>query len=258
MEFYQTFADILGDAPTRAPPREVAAPRIEIVDDNPPSDAIQELDQAKAEAPTLKQLARAEFRKQALEEYGKTIAMIKTLAPALTNTIRKPQRLLYDDPDYYVAIDCVTNTYYICYRTLLMIDIDFYKDLSTVDLIVDKFERYTQTQQEKGRSLLFRLFKSRNGVHGFLISQESSYTDNSALQLELELESDFYYIIYSYIRGWSVRLNKKALDTSDVLYEFICDVGTAKPNDHLLKLVDLHLKLVDVFKDTGINTMFGN
>lgn len=252
MQFYQTFIDILNAGPTTPAKKIEEAPRVEIVDDNKVDEA------AKKEQPTMKQLARAQFRKLALAEHGKTIAMIKTLAPALSNAIRKPQRLLHDDPDYYVAIDCLTNTYYVCFKTLLMIDIDFYKDLGTVDAIVEKFRNYVKQHDPTGTKLRFKLYKSRNGVHAFLVTRKSHYTDDAVLQLELDLESDFYYIVYSYIRGWSVRLNKKAADTSDILYEFICDVGDARADGHLLKLVDLHLNLVEVFKDTGVNSMFGN
>ena len=138
-----------------------------------------------------------------------------------------------------------------------MIDLDFYKDLSTVDLIVDRFKQFTSNHNGKSK-LRFMLYKSRNGVHGFLVSQQSNYKDDKTIDLQLELGSDFYYVIYSYIRGWSVRLNKKVADTSDILYKYICDVGDGKPDPHLLKLVNLHLSLVDVFKDTGVNSMFGN
>lgn len=204
--------------------------------------------------PEVKQLANGVFREMLLAEHGKTVEMIKAMAPSLAEAIRKPQRLLHDDEDYYIAIDNMTDTYYVCYRQLLMIDIDFYKDISTPESIIQVFTDYCA----KHPGLKFKLYKSRNGIHGFLVSQFSDYKDENILALQLDLQSDFYYVVYSYLRGWSVRLNKKATDTKDELYEFLCDVGDGVANEHLLKLVNLHLELVNVFKDTGANTMFGN
>lgn len=257
MEFYQTFLDILqGSRVEKTDSKPVDGLRVEIVVDEDESTSVPVNENG--EKPTIKQLAHGQFREMALSEHGKTVMMVKALAPSLTNAIRKPQRLLHDDEDYYVAIDCRTNTYYVCYRTLLMIDIDFYKDLATVDVIVDKFKQYVAQKSAEGHPLRFRLFKSRNGVHAFLVSQASSYRDDQTVEMQLELGSDFYYVVYSFIRGWSVRLNKKVADTSDLLYQHICDVGDAISDEDLLKLVDLHIKLVDVFKETGVNKMFGN
>ena len=225
MQFYQTFVDILNHDETKL-----------------------------LDGPTSKQLANGVFREMLLAEHGKTIEMIKAMGPSLAGAIRKPQRLLHDDEDYYVAIDSMTDTYYVCYRQLLMIDIDFYKDLATPESIIELFKEYCMRHP----GVRFKLYKSRNGLHGFLISHRSDYTNEETLALQLELQSDFYYVVYSYLRGWSVRLNKKATDTKDELYEYLCDVGDGVEDEHLLKLVELHLKLVDVFKNTSANTMFGN
>lgn len=228
MKFYQSFVDILN-----------AKEATDVKDS--------------IDGPTTKQLANGVFREMLLAEHGKTIEMIKAMAPSLAGAIRKPQRLLHDDEDYYVAIDSMTDTFYVCYRELLMIDIDFYKDMSTIELMVDHFKDYCA----KHPGLKFKLYKSRNGIHGFLVSRRSKYTDEQTLALQLDLQSDFYYVVYSYLRGWSVRLNKKATDTKDELYEYLCDVGDGLADEHLLKLVNLHLELVIVFRHAPTNTMFG-
>jgi hypothetical protein len=237
--FYQSFLDLLNDK----------VPQVEIL-----ADDHEEANLVKMEVPTTRQLANGAFREVALAKHGKTVEMIKAMAPSLANAIKKPQRLLHDDEDYYVAIDTMTDTYYCCYRQLLMIDIDFYKDLAIVQSIVEHFEGYCKLHP----SLRFKLYKSRNGIHAFLVSQPSNYKADDILTLQLELQSDFYYIVYSYLRGWSVRLNKKTTDTKDELYEYICDVGQGEVNEQLVKLVTLHVELVTVFKHTAPNTMFGN
>ena len=73
----------------------------------------------------------------------------------------------------------------------------------------------------------------------------------------LDLKCDFYYTVYCYLRGWSVRLNKKRKDTQDELYQYIGTVGTGKEDDQLVKLVNLHINLVPVFANTKPNTMYG-
>lgn len=237
--FYQSFLDILNDK----------VPKVEVLPDENNGGGIEGV-----KLPTTRQLANGAFREMALAKHGKTVEMIKSMAPSLASAIKKPQRLLHDDEDYYVAIDSMTDTYYVCYRQLLMIDIDFYKDMATVESLVVHFEGYCVNHP----GLRFRLYKSRNGIHAFLISQPSNYKADDILSMQLELQSDFYYIVYSYLRGWSVRLNKKTTDTKDELYEYICDVGQGEIDEHLVKLVKLHLELVTVFKDVGCNSMFGN
>ena len=84
-----------------------------------------------------------------------------------------------------------------------------------------------------------------------------NYKDNSSIQMMLDLDCDFYYVIYSYLRGWSVRLNKKKQETNDVLYGEITELGYGKTDPHLYKLTNLHINLVDVFKNVKPNLMYG-
>lgn len=223
------------------------------------------------------------FRRDLLKHKGPSIELLHLLKPNLIKTIIKPQRLIQDEPDFYIAIDLMTNTYYICYRTLLMLDIDFYKlkigPLASLNNgvgdkaphtgggflphgennrskgerkreILDDLEKYTVTHPD----ILFRTFESRNGIHAFIVSKPCDYQNDETSQLSIDLNSDFYYTIYASIRGWSVRLNRKKSDQWP-LYSFIKDIGTASPDPHLEKLIVLHLKLCDCFKNTGCNLM---
>ena len=83
------------------------------------------------------------------------------------------------------------------------------------------------------------------------------YRDDDALKIMLDLGTDFYYVVFSYLRGWSVRLNKKRRDTTDELYSYIGDIGTGVADPHLDKLVTLHLNLVPVFKHVEPCLMYG-
>jgi len=202
-----------------------------------------------------KELSQPSYRQFLIGKVGKTIPLIKTLAPSLQKTVIKPQRLHRDDVNYYIATDMMTNTYYICYRTLLMIDIDYYKHEKqrSKDELLTMIDNYC----DQHKDYRFFIYSTRNGLHVFLVSHHMDYKSVQALQIMIDLDCDFYYVVYSYIRGWSVRLNKKKNEEDDQLYHFITDLGHGKIDPLLLKLVNLHINLVGVFKDVRPNLMYG-
>ena len=205
---------------------------------------------------SIPEIQESGFRKRLYETQKHNYELVKLISGAVKHTLLKPQRVLHDDEDYYIGIDMYTNTYYVCYKNLLMVDIDYYKgdqDRSEEE-ILNTFRIYCQDHPDT----LFQLYRSRNGIHGFLVSQYSDYKNPDHINLMLDLGSDFYYTVYSYLRGWSVRLNKKTTDLSDTLYEYIGEIGTGKPIERLENQIKLHINLVDVFKDTGTNTMHGS
>ncbi len=199
------------------------------------------------------------YRKKVILKAGHAVQTVLMIAPVLLPRIIKPQQLIQDDPDYYIAIDQVTNTYYVCYRTLMMIDVDWYKDdnETSIDdrqkLTIQKIKDYCADNPQ----LCFRLYSSQGGLHAFLTSQESHYRDPLAIQMMLDLTTDFYYVVHCYLRGWSVRLNKKKVDMKDELYQYIDTVGSGQEIQHLVNLTQLHINLVPVFIGVGVNTMYG-
>lgn len=167
----------------------------------------------------LKLLKDRNFAKYIIEHEDPTIS-IKMLSHVMKHSMLKPQRLLIDNEDYYIAIDMLTNTYYICYRDLMMIDIDRYKSDSGTDTLSDIKEKLS-----KHPELFFRIYSSRNGYHIFILNKSMDYKSDESIRLMHELGCDFYYIVYSYMRGWSVRLNKKkGEENTDVLYIWVGDV----------------------------------
>lgn len=217
------------------------------------------------ETPTYqKELDDPDFRKFLIERVGPTPEIVATLAPALQRRIIKPQHLLYDDPDYYIAIDQLTNTYYVCFRSLLMVDLDFYKD-PTYDAgtpmetkaqpVLDRLTAYCATHPD----VKFKIYASQNGLHAFLVSRPMEYRSLESRQLMIDLGCDFFYIVYVYLRGWSVRLNRKKRETSSdqPIYRYLTDIGTGPTDEYLAKLVQLHLNLTQVFKDVPACLMYG-
>ena len=168
----------------------------------------------------MKLLGNRGFTKFIIDNEDPVIS-VKILSYVMSHSLLKPQRLLLDDDDYYVAIDMYTNTYYICYRDLMMIDIDRYKSKDdTTDTLNDikvKLSNYPE--------LFFRIYSSRNGYHIFVINKSMNYKSDESIKLMYDLGCDYYYIVYSYLRGWSVRLNKKKGEENiDKLYSWVGDV----------------------------------
>ena len=187
------------------------------------------------------------FRNYIIQTKGKNLGTIKLFKNSLISTLHKHQRCLLDHDKYYIANDIKTNTFYICFKNLLMLDIDFKdsnKDKSLIELL-NVIEAYCQINPD----ILFDVFKSGNGIHLFAIHKEYDHKSDEALNLMLDCNCDFYYIIFSYIRGWSVRLNKKKHEINETdIYTYIKRLGKGKPDPKLEKLVKIHTNNMKIFQ----------
>jgi hypothetical protein len=198
-----------------------------------------------------------------------TVDGIKTAAVSLTKSVLKSQRLLKDDPLYYIAVDILTNTYYICYKNLLMIDIDLYKytcgqdynnrkDMSDIEKIDDILDRLTFFACRD--RLVFEIYRSGGGLHIFISSKPFEHDSDETTQLMLDLQCDYFYIVYSRIRSCSVRLNRKAMEDK-VDYTYLQTIHHPLDDPHkirdpeLMSLIKLHLELVNVYSNVDPSTM---
>ena len=193
------------------------------------------------------------FRKFIINKQGTSLVTLKMFRDSLATTVQKPQRCLYDDRDWYLAIDTYTSTFYVCYRNLMMIDIDYGKGNEYTDSgeIVTRLTAYC----EKNPEVLMDIYQSRKGVHVFMIHQTYDYHDDSSLELMLELGCDFYYVIYASLRGWSVRVNAK-LGEQIPIYTHLTRIGTGKPTHELECLVQLHVNFLPVFSNVMESKMY--
>lgn len=231
----------------------------------------------------------SQFRKH-LTQFHPDMALVEEVAKITKMVIAKPQKLLIDHDDYYVAIDMALNTYYICYRELLMLDLDSYKDdIDLVQCLPHCLCQVVPTEGEvmdPGRKrqplwhqrlcvdgvncqLRYRIFKSRKGYHAFVVSHKFEPTSPTAVGLMAESSTDFFYIIFSYLRGWSVRLNRKPGENVDEpIYTYMFDwfLGQSYDIDYdmtaqktidtcpgpllpeLADLIDTHVRLSDIFQ----------
>ena len=186
--------------------------------------------------------ANIKISKDILDKVPRTPDQISYFAKHLGNYIVKPQTIVKDHKDYYVAKDDLTNTWYMCLRQVMMIDIDLkFYDNSECAL-----------KELRDSDLLFELYKSHSGYHAFCVSQTFNYDDNNTHKIMFDLGCDYFYIVWASIRGWSVRLNfkKKELlerlkDSSltEPLYTYLGLIGNlnAPINMKLKKLIKKHL-----------------
>ncbi len=124
------------------------------------------------------------------------------LEKQLTNRVIRPQILLKDSEDYYISKDTLRKTEYICFKNLLMIDIDT-KDsyIFTDNFIKNYFNQFDD--------YCFLIHKSLNGYHIFVVSRKFDYHTKESAQFMLQNFCDFYYCCFAYIRGYSVRISAK-------------------------------------------------
>lgn len=191
---------------------------------------------------TVKMLKVPAFRRYLIAKYSDTraVPLIKLLANGLIKTIQKPQRCLVEHKDYYIAVDMYTNTKYMCYRNLAMIDIDLYKMP-----VIGEQELFNYWQKITVEySIVLKVFRSTGGLHLFLVDRKRNYRAKETLELMLQFKADFNYIIYCYLRGWSVRLShKESEDKTKPRYTRLGYIGdTGLIDRYLDDICELHLE----------------
>lgn len=169
----------------------------------------------------------------------KTCDTVEKIAPYLLQSVKKEQQLIESNVDYYIARDLIDNTVYICFKELMIIDIDE----KNIDEIISHFNKHHINES-------FRVYNRMNdcGVssfHIFLTSRKVEYRNNESVSFMLSNFCDFYYAIFSYIRGFCVRLNNKFLSSNK--YEYMCTINEYNEDPELVKLVELHETLLEKY-----------
>jgi hypothetical protein len=191
------------------------------------------------------------FSKLSLHDLPKTADSVVSLAPILINTMQKPQKLIETNKNYYIANDITTNTIYMCFKNILMIDIDTNKNNQNIDLdeitVINTFKHTADKY-----NYVFKLYKSARGYHIFCLNKKWEYRNKETIQFMLNHSTDFYYCVYSYIRGFSVRLNQKFYDNArNNVYKEICVIGDLSLIDKDIEcLVDKHILESKKYKST--------
>jgi len=175
-----------------------------------------------------------DFRNYLINKYGINYNMIKLFANKTLKYVLKPQRILEDNKDYYVAIDMFTNMTYICYKDIMMIDID---NTSTKDLLV----QIIQICDSLKENYSFRIYKTTNGYHIFITNMRFPEKSEETFNLMMKFPLDYSYMIFCYVRSWCVRLTKKVDTEIDDLYTQVDYENLIKEDDEIVRLVNLHI-----------------
>jgi hypothetical protein len=165
----------------------------------------------------------------------KDVNTVINIAPILINNLSRDQYFIERLPNYYLARDIRDNIYYLCFKNLMIIDIDInnHDTLLNDDIIIEHFNNI------KDKS--FSIYKSSNGYHVFCISEYVDYRDHKTLDFMINNFCDFYYVVHSFIRGFCVRLNRKFEETNKTeIYKHLAIIDNNNIIKPLLDLTELH------------------
>jgi hypothetical protein len=141
-----------------------------------------------------------------------------------------------------------------------MIDIDKNKiDIENRDNLTDEYIiKYFKQKKES-----FRIYKSINGYHVFCTSKKFKYRDVNSVQFMLDNMCDKYYCLYSYLRGFCVRLNKKfdeiSTDPNYKIYKLIAVINEKNELPEQKKKLQLLDRLIHKYKkECNLNPCYKN
>lgn len=234
------------------------------------------------------QVSDPSFRSDLMRK-NQDVRMIEEIAPYMAQLVKKPQKVAVDMESFYMAEDLLTRTHYMAFKDVLMVDIDSYKmpngdDIDVLSILphcrcqiqailksfkdeneVDVTELRKATwmnykcKNKKNKTqpictYRYRLFKSRNGWHAFVVSHAFHYRDREAIQLMIEAMADYFYVIFTYLRSWCVRLNRKGDEIIGPkgMYPEIGDVIRGKlvsRRDNSVQVRSMNEKLIDLHID---------
>ncbi len=185
-----------------------------------------------------------DFTQFVLKNNKLTYEIVKLLSVGYINYIKKPQKCLIDEKEYYVAIDMNTNLCYICYKNILMIDIDDTNIDNVMNLINKGIEKYDDT---------YVLYKSINGFHIFVLNKYFDHLDKNTIEYLIDFNCDTNYIMCTYIRSFCTRLNKKQKDENNSLYELVGyykrENKSFDVSEDILNLVNLQHYYIEKFNN---------
>ena len=158
-----------------------------------------------------------EFLTWYLKQKPRTKENMLILVPHFIEVMKRPQRLLFDSKDYFIAMDISTKVFYINYMNILMLDIDDVSDVS--------FQMKFLTRNVPPDSVCM-VYRTRRGLHVFFVDRSRDFLHSETIENSILLGSDARYVLYTMSRGWSVRVSPKQTEKEDKkLYRFLGWIG---------------------------------
>lgn len=164
------------------------------------------------------------------------------IAPLLIENINKDQLLIETNSEYYIARDLKDYTVYICFKNLLVIDIDNCR--LSQETLVKHFSEMNDT---------FTIYKSNkkpNNYHVICTSRPFEYRNKDTIKFMLDNYCDYYYSIFSFIRGFCIRLNKKFNEQgTEPSYTLLGEYGQGISRKELKDLCDIYSQEMIKYQD---------
>ena len=88
-------------------------------------------------------------------------------------------------------------------------------------------------------NLRYRIYKTYNGYHVFVISQLISYNSEFSITLSKNIGCDEWYIIFFKYNGYCIRLTPKLNRSENSTHEFIMNYGNGNINSKCLKMIKI-------------------
>ena len=177
--------------------------------------------------------------------------LIKFLSLYLTRTMRTAFRCLYDEKDFFVGVDMNVNMYCVYYRDIMVLDID--DDQEEIEKLdwkqkIFRQQKFLNRCREMSRKYndTYAIYKSKKGYHVFVVNRRFDKSDKKTMDYMIDFGSDTNYLVFTYLVGWVVRLNKKTPD--DDMYTYIGIVGK-NVDSEILETVKLHFDCSDIYKN---------
>lgn len=198
---------------------------------------------------TMKQLAYKpcpysdqELRKFIFNKHGINYDTVVNCSPGVIPLVNGPQRCIYTDTDYFVGVEMKNNTYYVCYKDILMIDIDFkYGPIDITGLPFRKTDSYL-------------VQRSANGYHIYVTNRRFDLTSKEAIDYMIEFKSDITYIMCCYIKkGTTVRVNRKHKDEDPKIYETMSTINQDLVDPTIIERIRVQIKYIREFQDQFIH-----
>ncbi len=164
-------------------------------------------------------LKNSKFIEHLLVNNKLTYELIKMISDGFIDYINKPQRCFVSSENEYIAVDMNTNIHYICFKDILMFDID---SCESEEVFLEKISNFVVKKNDS-----YTVQKSTNGYHVFVTNRSFDFKSKQTIDYMIEFGCDTNYIICSYLRGFCIRLNKKTLHENPLLYEHIGNYGTS-------------------------------
>jgi hypothetical protein len=183
------------------------------------------------------------YLKKEVEE-NEILELLEIVKDYLKRFMLKPQRVIEDNEEYYIGKDIRTNTKYICFKNLCVLDFDINKNnFKKKEEILEYIER-----NELLKEIPYNIIETRNGYHIYILDKKRLYNDIETFKFLMNFESDIYYKFYCIIRGYSIRLNKKEGEEK-IKYNIRSCFKKKKKKD--IGLYNLFMKHLEYFEEKG-------